>query len=316
MWYYGRDAEFDRAVNLPSGRCGMAVSDDGVNWKRVKGPLTRGAVLEPSPAGENSFDNAHVGVSGVYRENGLYWMWFFGGSQEAEEFTTPAGVIKAKGLNMVPGCAISRDGLNWVKLKGPHSGAFLQRGRPGEWDRLMCSWPRVLKDDSGYKMFYHSLQMPERTFTIGMAVSADGFHWTKRGKILGHGDKGCFDEKGVSCRHVLKVGDRYLLFYEGMNSAGYYGIGLAVSDDGLAWHKDEKGADPGGPVFLHAPKGSGRFDAQAVGTPCVVPLGDGSFHMYYVGCPEAGQDELTAMHFIGLAVSDGPDYRKWRRWGE
>lgn len=314
LWYYGRDAGFDRSINLPSGRCGMAVSEDGVNWSRVRGPLTMGAVLEPSPSQVGSFDNGHVGVSDVYKENGFYWMWFFGGSQTVEEFKTPSGVVLAKGLHMVPGCALSRDGLNWVKLKGRYAGAFLERGKPGEWDALMCSWPRVLRDESGYKMYYHSLQLPERTFSVGMAVSTDGFNWRKCGKILGAGGKGCFDEKGASCRHVLKIDGRYVMFYEGMNNAGYYGIGLALSEDGLSWHKDELGTDPGGPVFLHAPKGSGRWDAQAVGTPYVVPMPDGSYRMYYIGANEGGHDELSVQHQIGLAISDGPNYRRWHRW--
>jgi len=45
-------------------------------------------------------------------------------------------------------------------------------------------------------------------------------------------------------------------------------------------------------------------------------LPDGSFDMYYVGCPEMGHDELSAMHLIGMAVSEGQDFRKWRRPGE
>ena len=68
MWYYGRDATFDRMVNMPTGRTGLAVSSDGKSWERVRGPLTMGAVLEPAEAGTDRFDNSHVGVSCVYRE--------------------------------------------------------------------------------------------------------------------------------------------------------------------------------------------------------------------------------------------------------
>ena len=49
MWYYGRDPSFDRQVNLPTGRCGLATSSDGVHWQAQQGPLTMGAVLEPHP---------------------------------------------------------------------------------------------------------------------------------------------------------------------------------------------------------------------------------------------------------------------------
>jgi hypothetical protein len=317
MWYYGRDASFDRMINLPSGRCGMAVSKDGIMWDRVRGPLTMGAVLEPVPPGENRFDNAHVGISDTHYDNGLYWMWYFGGDQTVIDMQSPQGVMKAKGLFMQPGSAISRDGINWVRLQGPYRGAFLERGKEGEWDALFCSWPRVLKDDDGtFKMYYHSLNPANFTFTAGMAVSDDGFQWTKKGTILGPGKPGSFDEGGLSCRYVLKIDGKYVMFYEGINASAYYCIGLAVSDDGLTWHKDESGEVPGGPVFSHAPKGSGRWDARAVGAPFVVPLPDGSYRMYYIGANEGGHDELSTQHQIGMAVSDGPNYRKWRRWGE
>ena len=69
-------------------------------------------------------------------------------------------------------------------------------------------------------------------------------------------------------------------------------------------------------VLRHSPKGSGRWDAKAVGTPWVVPMPDGSFRMYYVGGPEGGQDELSGMHLIGMPVSEGSDFRRWHRLSE
>lgn len=317
IWYYGRDATFDRMVNLPSGRCGMAMSKDGIDWERVRGPLTMGAVFEPVPETEDRFDNAHVGISDIHYDNGLYWMWYFGGDQTIKEISTAMGSFKFKGAIMLPGCAISRDGLNWTRLQGPHRGAFLDCGGPDEWDAMFCSWPRVLKDDDGsYKMYYHTLNLKKGVFLIGMALSEDGLRWKKVGQILGPGQPGSFDEGGAGCRHVLKIGSQYLMFYEALNTSRYYCIGLALSDDGINWRKDEEGEQPGGPVLCHAPKGSGRWDAQAVGTPYVVPMPDGSYRMYYIGANEGGYDELSTQHQIGMAVSEGKDFRKWRRWGE
>jgi hypothetical protein len=317
MWYYGRDVTFDRMINLPSGRCGMAVSKDGIAWERIRGPLTMGAVLEPVPATEERFDNAHVGISDIYYDSGLYWMWYFGGDQTAIDLTILGSTVKTKGFIMRPGCAISRDGLNWIRLEGPHHGAFLDHGGPDDWDMLFCSWPRVLKDDDGsYKMYYHTYNLKKESCLIGMAISEDGLHWRKVGQILGPGKPGSFDDGGVSCRYVLKFDDGYVMFYEGYDSSGYYSIGLALSNDGMKWRKDDAGEQPGGPVFCHAPKGSGRWDAHSVGTPYIVSMTDGSYRMYYIGANEGGHDELSARHQIGLAVSDGSDFRKWRRWGE
>ena len=95
MWYYGRDASFDRQINLPNGRCGFATSADGVYWERVRGPLTMGAVFEPSPD-PGRFDSAHVGVSDVSAFDGLVWMWYFGGDQTVVSINQ----FTAKGIQM------------------------------------------------------------------------------------------------------------------------------------------------------------------------------------------------------------------------
>jgi hypothetical protein len=95
----------------------------------------------------------------------------------------------------------------------------------------------------------------------------------------------------------------------------HHSIGLAVSDDGLAWTR-VPGSEPDGSVLAHAPSGSGRWDARAVGTPWVVPLRDGRLHLYYVGCDETPGgiiDELGMKQQIGLAISDG-DPLRWERW--
>ncbi|MEH2120235.1 glycosyl hydrolase [Nostoc sp.] len=309
MWYYGRDASFDRQINLPTGRCGLAISTDGIDWQRVQGLLTRGAVFEPHPD-PNRFDSAHVGVSNVYEQDGLYWMWYFGGDNTVVD----RGGFKAKGLNMRPGCAISRDGINWVRLESTYQGAFLDLGKAGEFDALFCAWPQVLPDDGMWKLYYHTLNS-EKGFLVGLAVSKDGFHWQKVGQILEPGKSGSFDERGIGTRNVIKINGEYVMFYEGVNSSGYHSIGLAVSEDGIHWQKVE-GEQLGGSVFSHAQKGSGRWDARAVGTPCVVAMDDGSFRMYYIGANEGGYDELSSQHQIGLAVSAGTNFRQWDRWGE
>ena len=257
MWYYGRDASFDRQINLPTGRCGLAISTDGVSWQRVQGPLTMGAVFEPHPD-PSRFDSAHVGVSNVHFYNNLYWMWYFGGDSRVVD----SGKFKAKGLNMLPGCAISRDGMNWIRLESTYQGALLSLGKAGEFDALFCGWPQVLPDDDGtWKLYYHTLN-PDKGFLVGLAVSTDGLRWEKVGQILGPGESGSFDERGIGTRNVLKINGQYVMFYEGVNNSGYHSIGLAISDDGIHWQKDQ-GEQPGGSVFSHAEKGSGRWDATS-----------------------------------------------------
>lgn len=313
MWYYGRDPEFDRQINLPTGRCGLAVSDDGIRWRSVAGPLTRGAVLEPHPDAQR-FDSSHVGVSDVHERDGVYWMWYFGGSQ----VTRAIGPYTVRGFDLRPGLAISRDGLRWCRVEGPYRGALLDLGGPGEFDMLMCGWPQVLQDDSGWKLYYHTLD-PRRGFFVGLALSDDGLHWRKHGVVLEPGAAGSFDEQGAATRQVLRQGGEYLMFYEGVTKSGYRSIGLARSRDGIRWQR-EPGPEPDGSVFAHAPCGSGRWDAFAIGTPCLVPMDDGSWRMYYIGSNESEQHdsggEMALRHRIGLAVSAGSDLTRWRRWSE
>jgi hypothetical protein len=266
-----------------------------------------GAIFEPSPSADR-FDSAHVGVSDVHFDNGLYWMWYVGGDHRFV-----GGDNAIMGLRMRPGCAISRDGVNWTRLDGPFDGACLDFGKAGAFDALYCGFPTVLREGADWKMYYHTFG--EGNFRLGLAVSPDGLRWEKVGQVpgLGPGEPGSFDELGIGTRHVMRVGNQYVMFYQGSNRTGNFAIGLAFSDDGIHWRKDA-GEQPGGPVFGHSPKGSGRWDAMAVAMPSVVPMPDGSFRMYYLGVSEERQGEPSQFG-IGLAVSDGTDFRTWHRWG-
>jgi hypothetical protein len=312
MWYYGRDSTFDRDINLPTGRCGVAVSDDGLHWTRVQGHLTKGAVFEPHPDPAR-FDSSHVGVSDLLWEDGLYWMWYLGGDQTR----TRIGQFEVKGLQLRPGCALSRDGVHWLRVEGPYRGALLDLGAPGEPDMALCGWPQVRRFPDGcWRMYYHSLDPARMAFVVCLAESNDGLSWTKRGEILGPGEAGGFDALGIGTRHVMAHAGRWLMFYEGVGEGGYRSIGLAVSDNGIDWQR-QPGPESNGSIFTHAPKGSGRWDAFAVGTPRVVPLPDGSFRLYYVGANETAAgfaDELAMVQQIGVAISEGADFTRWRRW--
>ena len=166
MWYYGRDPSFDREINLPTGRCGLAISRDGIQWRRVRGPLTKGSVFEPS-SDLNRFDSAHVGVSDIQFAHNQYWMSYFGGNNTVSS----VGQFKAKGFPLRPGFAVSNNGINWQRIEGPYRGAILDVGQPGEFDAAYCGWPQVLHEEDGTsKLYYHTLN-PEEGFQIGLAVS-------------------------------------------------------------------------------------------------------------------------------------------------
>jgi predicted GH43/DUF377 family glycosyl hydrolase len=270
-----------------------------------------GAIFEPSTG--DRFDSGHVGHTDIHFDGSRYTMWYFGGDQQMRPLITPMGVMQVKGMELAIGRAVSNDGINWTRVDGPYRGAWLEHGAPADWDALMANGPQVVNGPGGaYLMYYHAFSPAKGGFVIGVAVSRDLRHWEKKGAVVTPGPAGSWNERGSSMHQVIKIGGQYVMFFEALDKTNHYYIGLATSPDGLAWKTEPE------PVFQHAVRGSGAWDAQAVGTPWVVPLPDGSFRMYYVGMNETGPTagELDVQAYIGVALSDGPNFRKWRRYGE
>ena len=311
MWYYGRDPDFDPLVRLPTGRIGVAQSRDGLHWQGIAGTGPLGCVLGPAdnPA---SFDSAHVGVGDVQRSAAGFDMWYFGGPAT----TTQMGGLPVRGFPLGIGLAQSTDGRQWSRIPGPFAGAWLEHGGPGDADQFMAGWPQVLRlDDGRLRMYYHSYRPVLNQFVVCAAESQDGRDWQKLGEIFGAGEPGAFDAGGPATRQVLRIGERWLMFYEGFADM-HASIGLAESVDGLHWSR-LPGPLKGGAILYRSPAGSGRWDAGAVGTPWVVPMQDGGLRMYYVGADEREdrlEAEAGARHQIGLALGDGADLTLWRRW--
>ncbi|KAH9300391.1 hypothetical protein KI387_011974 [Taxus chinensis] len=314
MYYYGRSEDvWNMGVKpfnnfLPTGRIGMAVSSDGAAFRRYRGPLTNGAVMDPSD-NPDAFDSVHLAVSDIVYSEGKWLLYYFGGGMEELPQVGKPGE-RYRGVRLLPGVASSVDGIRFSDRRGP----LLDVGKPGSWDENGVSWPRVFNVDGKLFMTYHTRESGGPAgmgfFSAGLAVTGDGQRWEKVGKILSGGEPGTWDEGGVSVRHVIRVGDQFAMFYEGSNFKFEFAIGLALSNDGVTWKKE-----PGGPV-LTARTGEDVWDNVIVGTPYVLEMPDGSFRMYYLGVGKLktnGQE--TTQQGIGLAVSDGTNFRSWRRYG-
>jgi hypothetical protein len=78
MWYFCRDHAVDPAAppTLGIGRVALAISRNRIHRERVNGPLTTGAVLEPSAVSAD-LDSLTLGVIDVTRGAGgrLIWTW-------------------------------------------------------------------------------------------------------------------------------------------------------------------------------------------------------------------------------------------------
>lgn len=306
MWYTGRDAGFEPATRLPTGRIGLAASRDGQNWVRVPGPGSGGSVLEPT-VDPDRFDSGHIGAGQVFSSGGTLVMWYFGGRA-------------APAFPLMAGRARSLDGIGWQRDWGPHAGALVAPGF-GDRDGAMIGWPMAVADGHGGWLLYYTAPAPDRGWDrdqgrrIHGAASRDGQQWIKLGALLEPAGGDHFDAAGVGAAQVFRHEGRWLMLYEGADRRGTTAIGLAESEDGRSWTR-VTGRGPGGAVFAPAAD-PGAWDAGGVGTPWCVPLPGGSLNLYYGGRPRSSRLPWrrpgTAWQ-IGLAHSTG-DATHWVRHG-
>ena len=230
-------------INDVHWRPGLATSTDGVNFTRVKGSATGGAILENGGAGE--FDSFLTYRPFVLKDGTLYRLWYNGSTAP---FNCPPGTLA---LNRRIGYAESANGVNFTKMNtGPGiGGSVLRLGPAGSIDEQQVGYIWVIKDTNDYKMYY-SANDAGNFWRVALATSTDARTWTKvpgklkGGAILDVGAVGSFD---VACAYqptVVKERDQlYRMWYRGCQTAGNPNgpskgvIGYAESNDGITWVK-------------------------------------------------------------------------------
>lgn len=124
---------------------------------------------------------------------------------------------------------------------------------------------------------------------LGTTPKSSGptFVFQKTGKIIvARGPVGSFDSTHAKYPCVLKVGDQWMMWYNGRTDDAFTGsIGLATSQDGLHWTK----ANAGQPVLAHG--GPGTADETKADHPAVVRFA-GRFHMWYTAGPRGSQYQI------------------------
>eukprot|EP00892_Ulva_mutabilis_P004235 jgi/Ulvmu1/2183/UM013_0028.1 len=323
MWYTGRAsaAASNDSLFPAAGKIGVAVSSDGVNWKRGEGPVSgtraaddAGACMESDGSDWWTLDTHSLAVSDVQMFSssavnsgtGVYWMFYTGCDYDAAEVPAALGSLVgvdtgAEGLCGRPGLAMSQDGRNWARIEADHhTHALFDRGEEGEWDALFVGAPQVLAaGPKDMRLWYHSYDAQQQRFRVGLATSEDGFKWDKQGPVFEGGPEGAFDGAGVGARCVVRDLDsrQYFMFYEGFSADGRRSIGVAVSEDGRGgWQRHEE------PV-LRAGEGE-AWDAAEVGAPCAVAMAAGKWRLYYAGRAADG-----VWGGIGVALSE--DGQTW-----
>lgn len=302
MWYYGRSNADNENPNSDS--IGLVVSSNGIHWERSSAPVMKCGTdwwvfdtLSIRPC-----EVVVMSSSKVRASSSVYWLYYTGCSHEKVNLESKDQLFMS-----LPGLAMSQDGKNWARIEGDHhSGALIDVGSDNEWDNLFIAGAKVVFHGNGdLRMYYHSFDAATGEFCIGIARSRDGIKWVKLGKVLG-GRRGYFDECGVVNPHVVKNGSfGYLMVYEGVGNDGKRRIGVAVSSDGLKeWRRLKEE-----PILVPS-EDCDSWDCVGVESPYLVQL-DGDedeWRLYYRGVGTGGRSG------IGMAVSEGTDVTKFRRW--
>jgi predicted GH43/DUF377 family glycosyl hydrolase len=173
----------------------------------------------------------------------------------------------------------------------PSTGPVLGRGEAGQWDSVDVLNPSVVRFQGQYLNLYSGFD--GHTWHTGSAISSDGVHWRKQGRILSpSGWEGAYIAANGS---ALVQGNEILYWYQAGDPPR---IALARSTDGVTWSKET------GPVLSTGPRGS--FDERGVADPYVIRAA-GQIYLFYVGEDRARRQRL------GIARSrDGVHWEKLR----
>ena len=148
MWFSGWPNRIPKTC-----RAGYATSRDGINWeKHHANPVIN--IGEPG-----TWDDNWVVPYSVTFNGSLFEIWYFGWNLIKFEI----------------GLATSHDGIRWNK--SPEN-PILKAGDLGSWDAIIIA-PRVLNQDSVYRMWYGSLYNPKITYGYATTSPAEAENWRK-----------------------------------------------------------------------------------------------------------------------------------------
>ncbi|MFL5303353.1 MAG: hypothetical protein ACJ79R_23745, partial [Anaeromyxobacteraceae bacterium] len=251
LYYGGADASGTACpgINTAHWRIGLATSKDGLNFTRVPGDGPGGEMVGNGEPGR--FDSYLTYRPFVLKDGERWRMWYNGSTKPFNDCTKDPGPGRLANDRRI-GYAESSDGVHWTKFydgDGP-DGSVLPLGDAGSFDAQQVGYVWVLKDGAEYKMYYSANDVTN-TWRVGLAVSEDARHWTKKrgkgasGAVLDLAGATTFD---VACAYqptVVKERARlYRMWYRGCQApAPVVGgpsqgvIGYAESNDGITWVK-------------------------------------------------------------------------------
>lgn len=182
-----------------------------------------------SPGGQGDFDQNGVTPACVIDVDGDLWLYYLGWQVKK----------KVPFQNQI-GLAICKKGENSFHKQqyGPLMGI-------NDIDHLSLSYPFVLRENEGFKMWYGShLSWAADGFpmkhVIKYAHSKDGIHWQREGLICLDVEK---EDYAFARPWVLATNKGYEMYYCFRGSS--YQLGYAISEDGLHWERKDHLLDLG-----------------------------------------------------------------------
>ena len=193
---------------------GHATSTDGVEWTMdpANPVLTTGD--------EGAWDDYAISGVAVLHDGSEFRMWYGGSDGE---------VVRG-------GYATSPDGSVWTKYE---DNPIIDVGPTGTFDDHWAIPLAVVVADGRYQIWYSAAQdvgPDDFRWQVGYAESTDGLSWTKHTEPVIEPGNG-WDNWLVYAPSVLFDGAAYHMWYTGVTGGRNFGIGYAVSSDGLDWTK-------------------------------------------------------------------------------
>lgn len=221
---------------------GLATSADGMSF-------TRYSNTPVIPAGA-SYDTYAVNTNAVSYSHGQYEAWYratpsSGGTEYIAHATSP-------------------DGISWSKTGAILTSPFLS-GTPSKGNFS------VLRDADTYHMWFLG---HDNLIYHGFSPDGVGDWVFDQQHVFGWGAAGAWDSTQVALGNVIRTGDQYALFYAGWDGSTW-GLGYALSADGLSWTRPEDG-------YIAGVGAAGAWDANAVVSPHGIETPSG-YLLYYEG---------------------------------
>ena len=106
-------------------------------------------------------------------------------------------------------------------------GVVIPLGATGEFDDVHTHTPSVLERNGRVHCYYAGYD--GSTYRLGLAISKDGVHFTKKGVVIPLGATGEFDDVHTYTPSVLERNGRVHCYYTGYDGS-VFRIGLAIAE--------------------------------------------------------------------------------------